>query len=193
MKRQRGFTLIELLMSATAASVIMVAASSFMVRALGWHDELSAKLEMNRHARETWRVLAYGGKGPAAGRDGTNYVYGVRGRKNKPGRGMRSEYAFEYTSNHITLAPDRSASMMVTCTGSGQPVPGCGASGSTKRVEGWMAADVDVDDKYTVANETVEIEMTVMSPYQIQRAKDTSAFKDSYRAIFTLNRMENDP
>ena len=191
MRRQAGFTLIELMLAAAAAGVIMMAAGGMLVRALSWHDELNAKLEINRHARETWRVLAYGGMGPANGRDGTRYVYGVRGRKNAPGRGMRSNYAFSYTSNQITLTPDYAASMTVTCKGPELPVPGCGAG--TKLVRGWLASDVTVEKKYTVADQTVEVEIPVMSTYQVQRAANPDAFIDSYRAIFTLNRMENDP
>ena len=61
-RQQAGFTLVELMMSAVAAGVVMLAAGGFMLRALGWYGELSAKIEMNRHAREVYRVLAYGGK-----------------------------------------------------------------------------------------------------------------------------------
>jgi hypothetical protein len=56
-----------------------------------------------------------------------------------------------------------------------------------------MAEDIEVDDDYEIADATVEVEMTVMSPYQVQRAEAAGAFKDNYRFIFTLNRMEDDP
>jgi prepilin-type N-terminal cleavage/methylation domain-containing protein len=192
MKSQRGFSLIELMLAAAAAGVIMMAAGALVVRASGWHNELAAKLEMNRHAREVYQVLAYGGQASMAGDDGTRNLYAIRGREDAPGSGMRNQYAFRYSSNDLTLTPDRSATMTVTCTAVDTPVPGCGSSG-TRTVTGWMAEDIEVDDDYEIANATVEVEMTVMSPYQVQRAEAAGAFQDNYRFIFTLNRMEDDP
>ena len=191
MKHQAGFTLVELMMSAVAAGIVMLAAGGFMLRALGWYDELSAKIEMNRHAREVYRVMAYGGKAATTGNDGTKYVYGVRGRSAAPAAGMRTNYAFSYTSNQLTLAPDTMAAMTVTCTSATAPLADCGTG--PKTVAGWMAADVTVAKSYTIADDTVEVLIPIMSPYQVQRAKAVGEFTDVYRAIFTLNRMESDP
>lgn len=79
MRRQRGFTLIEGMVSATASGIVVLAATAFMLKALAWFDELSAKIEINRHARETYDLLAYGAQSSSPGKDGTKNIYSLRG------------------------------------------------------------------------------------------------------------------
>ena len=58
MRSQRGFTLMEVMVSTMATAVVIAAASAFLLRFLGWYDELSSRIAVNRHARETYDVLA---------------------------------------------------------------------------------------------------------------------------------------
>jgi len=197
---QRGFTLIELMFAAAATAIVIWAATGFLLKALDWYDELSAKIELNRHARETFDLLAYGGTSAGTGNDGTNNVYGIRGSHNAPAApGLRKNYAFQYTDNKLTLTPDFSATMTVICVAAGNPVSDCAAGGpkgpgSTVTVQGWLGGDFVMNGgPRNVAGKTVEVTMTIMDPYEIQRAQNPATFADTYRTIFTLNRNENDP
>jgi prepilin-type N-terminal cleavage/methylation domain-containing protein len=199
-RRQRGFTLIELMFAATATAIVIFAATGFLLKALSWDDELSAKIAINRHARETFDVLAYGGYSASTGNDGTKNIYGIRGSHQAPGAaGLRSNYSLLYTDNNLTLTPDISAAMTLTCLSAANPMPDCGASGAkgpgtNLTVKGWLGNDFVVNSgARNVAGETVEVTMTIMNPYEIQRTKNPAAFADTYRTIFTLNRNENDP
>jgi prepilin-type N-terminal cleavage/methylation domain-containing protein len=199
-RRQRGFTLIELMFAAAATAIVIFAATGFLLRALSWYDELSAKIAINRHARETFDVLAYGGYSASTGNDGTKYIYGIRGSHQAPGAaGLRSNYSLRYTANNLTLTPDLSAAMTVTCESAGDPMPDCGANGpkgpgTNLTVKGWLGNDFVVNSgARNVAGQTVEVTMTIMNPYEIQRAQNPAAFADTYRTIFTLNRNESDP
>jgi prepilin-type N-terminal cleavage/methylation domain-containing protein len=194
MKRaQRGFTLIELMFAAAATAIVIWAATGFLLKSLSWYDELSAKIELNRHAREVFDVMAYGGTSPATGNDGTKNVYGLRGSNKAPGApGLRKNYAFQYTNNKLTLTPDFAAPMSIACVSPANPMPDCG--GGTKTVRGWMGSDFVLNSgPRNVAGVTVEMTMTVMDPYEIQRAQSPAIFADTYRSIFTLNLNENDP
>jgi prepilin-type N-terminal cleavage/methylation domain-containing protein len=190
--RQQGFTMVELLASAVATGVVIVAASAFMLRFLFWYDELSARVSINRHARETYEVLAFGGVASSTGDDATNNLYGLRGRHLAPGNGLRSNYALQYTSNNLTLTPDTSAIMSINCLSNGNPMPDCGTGNKT--VQGWIGSDIQFNSATrSVSNETVEVTFTIMNPYEIQRAINPSLFAENYRGVFTLNRDENDP
>jgi prepilin-type N-terminal cleavage/methylation domain-containing protein len=190
---QRGFTLIELMFAAAATAIVIWAATGFLLKALDWYDELSAKIEINRHAREVFDVLAYGGTSASTGNDGTKNIYGLRGSNKAPAApGLRNNYAFQYTDNKLTLTPDFSAPMSISCVSPANPMPDCG--GGKKTVQGWLGSDFVVNPgPRNVAGVTVEMTMTVMDPYEIQRAQNPATFADTYRTIFTLNRNENDP
>jgi prepilin-type N-terminal cleavage/methylation domain-containing protein len=199
-RRQRGFTLIELMFAAAATAIVIFAATGFLLKALSWYDELAAKIEINRHARETFDVLAYGGYSASTGKDGTKNIYGIRGSNKAPGAGgLRKNYALQYTDNKLTLTPDFSANMSVTCVSAGNPVTDCAAGGpkgpgSKVTVQGWLGDDFVVNaGPRNVAGLTVEVTMTIMNPYEIQRATNPASFVDTYRTVFTLNRNENDP
>jgi prepilin-type N-terminal cleavage/methylation domain-containing protein len=199
-RRQRGFTLIELMFAAAATAIVILAATGFLLKALNWYGELAAKIEINRHARETFDVLAYGGYSASTGNDGTKNVYGLRGSHQAPGAAnLRNNYSLKYRDNNLTLTPDFSAPMTVTCESAGDPMPDCGASGpkgpgANLTVKGWLGDDFVMNSgTRTVANMTTEVTMTIMDPYEIQRAQNPATFADTYRTIFTLNRNESDP
>lgn len=193
-KRQSGFTLIELLAASAATGVVILAATAFMLKALTWFDELNAKIEMNRHARETFDLLAYGGNSSSTGDDGTKYLYGVRGSNQEPNSGLRSNGALRYSNNNLTLTPDKFAAMTVTCTGASTPIPDCANSASTKTVQGWIGSDIQMDaGGKSINNLTVNVTFTITDAFEAQRAKGPSAFTDTYRTVFTLNRNEDDP
>jgi prepilin-type N-terminal cleavage/methylation domain-containing protein len=194
MRSQRGFTLMEVMVSTMATAVVIVAASAFLLRFLAWYDELSAKIAINRHARETYEVLSLGGLASTSGNDGTMNVYGLRGHFAAPTRSMRSEYSLRYISNNLTLTPDLTASMSIACTGTATPMPDCTSGAGTKTVKGWIGAAVNTNTaSRSVSNKTMEVTFTIMNPFQIQRAVSPSVFAENYHAIFTLNRDEDDP
>jgi prepilin-type N-terminal cleavage/methylation domain-containing protein len=195
MRRQRGFTLIELMAVTTAMGIIMLAGSAFMIRALAWHAEIAAKIEMNRHARTTYELWAYGGRSASNGDDSTKNVYGIRGRKDAPdGDDLRnSTGAAIYNNNDLTLTPDRFATMTVACKAAGNPIPACTGT-SSKTVSGWLGADVDLDSEGGSLGEGwVTVTFTITNPYQAQRAKAPAIFTDTYQTVFALNRNEDDP
>jgi prepilin-type N-terminal cleavage/methylation domain-containing protein len=193
-RRQSGFTLIELLAASAATAVIILASTAFMLKALAWFDELSAKIEMNRHARETFSVLAFGGQAATNGNDGTKNLYGIRGFQQAPGSGLRSSATLQYASNNLTLTPDKFASMSVPCTGVGTPIPDCASAGSAQTVTGWIGKDIQMQaGGKSINGLTVNVTFTITDPFQAQRAKGPAAFTDTYRTVFTLNRKENNP
>lgn len=200
MKNQRGFTLIELMFAAAATAVVIWAATGFLLKAMAWNNELTAKIEINRHARETFDVLAYGGRSTVAGKDGTKNIYSIRGRNKAPGPPeLRKNYAFQYTANKLTLTPDLSAAMTLTCVSAGNPVSDCATGGpkgpgSTVSVKGWIGDDFVVNSgPRSVDKLTTEVTLTITDPYEIQRAQNPALFSTTYRTIFTLNRHEDDP
>ena len=194
MRSQRGFTLMEVMVSTMATAVVIAAASAFLLRFLAWYDELSAKIAINRHARETYEVLSLGGLASTTGNDGTKNVYGLRGHFAAPTRSMRSNYSLRYISNNLTLTPDLLASMSITCTGTGIPIPDCTSGSGTKTVNGWIGAAASTNtSSRSVSNKTMEVTFTIMNPFEIQRAVSPSVFAENYHAIFTFNRDEDDP
>lgn len=150
---------------------------------------------MNRHARETYSLLAYGGVSSSTGNDGTKYLYSMRGRHAVPSGGFRnSTDAFQYTSNNLTLTPDQFSTMAVACTGSGTPVPDCTSSGNSQNVTGWMGNAATLNGGSNgVNNQTVAVTFYITNAFEAQRAKAPGLFTERYRAIFTLNLKENDP
>jgi prepilin-type N-terminal cleavage/methylation domain-containing protein len=195
MRAQRGFTLMEVLASTMATGIVIAAATAFLLRWLGWYDELSSRIAINQHARETYDLLALGGRGAANGKDGTRNVYGLRGMNKKPGGPQRNNYALQFKSNNITLMPDTLTGMAVKCTGDGTPLPDCGGGpGATKTVTGWIGSDIKLEDgPKSVSGRTVQTTFTVFNPYQVQRAANPALFAEVYRTIFTYNRDEDDP
>jgi len=194
MKSQRVFTLMEVMVSTMATAVVIAAASAFLLRFLAWYDELSAKIAMNRHARETYELLSLGGQAGTTGNDGTKNLYGLRERYALPTSAMRSNYALRYTSNNLTLMPDLLAGMSITCTGTAAPMPDCSSGSGTKTVTGWLGTDPQTNtSSRSVSGKTVEVTFTVMNPFEIQRAVSPSVFAENYHVVFTLNRNEDDP
>jgi prepilin-type N-terminal cleavage/methylation domain-containing protein len=195
MRRQRGFTLVEVMASATATGVVILAANAFMMKALDWFDDLSAKIEINRHARETYDLMAYGAQSSSVGKDGTSNLYAIRGFNVAPPNGMRTPTnALQYTSNRLTIAPDSFATMTVTCMGVGTPVPDCKDNHSTQSVAGWIGSDVKLQaGPQAVSGLTVEVSFTVTDTAEAVRAKGPAQFSNNYYTIFTLNRDEADP
>jgi type II secretory pathway pseudopilin PulG len=194
MRSQRGFTLMGVMVSTMATAVVIAAASAFLLRFLAWYDELSAKIAMNRHARETYEVFSLGGLASTTGNDGTKNVYGLRERFAPPTSSMRTNYSVRYISNNLTLTPDLIAGMSLTCTGASVPLPDCTSGGGTKTVTGWLGSHPQTNtSSRSVSNKTVEVTFTIMNPFEIQRAVSPSVFAENYHVIFTLNRNEDDP
>lgn len=192
LRSQRGFTLMEIMASMSATAVVIGAASALLLRCFTWYDELSAKIAINRHARETYDVLSLGGKASSSGNDGTQNVYGIRERKTKPAGSQRSNYAFQYVSNGKTLTPDKVSSMTIACKSPNNPLPDCGAGNKT--VTGWIGDNMTLDDgASSISGYTIRVTFTIVNPFQVQRAKGPAVFAEVYHAVFTENREENDP
>lgn len=191
---QRGFTLMEVMVSTAATAVVIAAATAFLLKFLAWYDELSSRIAINRHARETYQVLSLGGRSASAGNDGTKNVYGLRGHNQVPSSSMRNNYSLRFISNNLTLTPDLVTSMSITCSGTGTPMPDCTSGAGTQTVTGWIGANISTNTaSRSVSGKTVEVTFTVMNPVQIQRAVSPSLFAENYHAIFTFNREEADP
>jgi prepilin-type N-terminal cleavage/methylation domain-containing protein len=192
LQRQRGFTLMEVMASTTATAVVIAAATAFLLHFLTWYAELTARIEINRHARETFELLSLGGISSSTGNDGTKNVYGLRERKTKPSGSQRVNYALSYVSNGLTLAPDKIGSMTITCVSTNNPLPDCGTG--SKTVSGWIGDNMVLNDgARSVKANTLEVTFVIVNPFQIQRAKSPTLFAETYHAIFTENREENDP
>ena len=189
---QRGFTLMEVMVSTSATAIVIAAASAFLLKFLSWYDELSSRIAINRHARETYEVLSLGARSATSGNDGTKNLYGIRERFAKPSGSQRSSYAFQYKSNNITITPDTIGTMTIACVSTNNPLPDCGSGNKT--VTGWIGDNMTLNDGgRSVSGLTVEVTFTVMNPYQVQRAKAPAMFAETYRTVFTYNREENDP
>lgn len=189
---QRGFTIMELMTASLAMGVVILAASAFMLKALGWYDEISSKIEINRHARETFDFFAFGGLSPTAGKDFTYNVYGINGHNKPPPGPQRTQGALSYTSNKLTLTPDVFSPMTVTCKGPANPIPDCG--GGAQTIRGWLGSDVQMKPKSPdMGNGWVMVTITVTDPFESQRAKAPASFTDTYTTAFVFNLDESDP
>jgi len=193
----------EVMASTMATTIVIAVATAFLLKFLGWYEELSAKIAMNRQARETYELMAYGGTSGSIGKDGTNNVYGLREMNKAPGGpagALRSNYALRLTSNRLTLTPDTIAAMTISCSANGVPLPDChlgagpgGGPGAAQSVQGWLGQDVQVTAGPNAMGKTVQVAFNIINPYEIQRAASPSLFSENYHAIFTLNRGEDDP
>jgi prepilin-type N-terminal cleavage/methylation domain-containing protein len=189
---QRGFTLMEVLASTSATAIVIAAATAFLIRFLAWYDELSSRIAINRHARETYEILSLGARSSSNGNDGTKNAYGIRERFAKPSGSQRANYALSYASNNLTLTPDKVTSMTIACVSTDNPLPDCGSGNKT--VTGWIGDNMTLNtSSRSVSNRTVEVTFTIVNPYQVQRAASPALFAENYHAIFTLNREEDDP
>lgn len=88
-KDQAGFTLIELLVASTVGLILMLSVGAVLSDTLRSADAISSRIDVNRHAREIFDILALGGavpdantttQYPAAIALNFNYVFGLRGR-----------------------------------------------------------------------------------------------------------------
>jgi len=194
-RSQAGFSLMEMMSAATASGVIVLAASAFLIKSFSWMDEIRAKVEMNRHARETYDLLAFGAISSSTGKDGTKNLYGLRGFNNAPANGLRTTVnALKYTSNRLTLTPDTVATMTITCKGVGIPVPDCADNHSTQSVGGWIGSDIKLDaGASSIKGITVKVTFSITDPFEAQRAYSPGQFTDTYYEVFTMNRDEADP
>lgn len=89
-KDQSGFTLIELLVASTVGLILMLSVGAVLSDTLRSADAVSSRIDVNRHAREIFDIMALGGSVPGANTTAQeaasllnfNYVFGLRGRSN---------------------------------------------------------------------------------------------------------------
>lgn len=86
-RRQQGFTLIELMVAGTISLILMVAIGGVLSDSLRTAAALNSQVAINRHAREIFEILSFGGSNPNANATVTatvklpfKYVFGLRGR-----------------------------------------------------------------------------------------------------------------
>jgi prepilin-type N-terminal cleavage/methylation domain-containing protein len=192
-KAQAGFTLIEVMIASVASMAVIAPAIALMFNAFGWYAEIQSQIALNREARQAFDLIGNGAKSTINGNDATAYLYGVRGRNAAPAGTLRSNYTLQYQSNNLTANGDSVASMTVTCTAAGVPLPDC-AGNETKTVAGWIGKDLSLNTaSRSVVGRTVETMVTITDPFQTQRAVNPAFASETYRTIFTLNRDIADP
>ena len=194
-KAQAGFTLLEVMIASVTSMFVIMPALVFMFRSYDWYTSMESELTLNRKARQVFDLLANGAKSSVNGFDGMPYYYGIHGRKSLPTvASLRSNYTLQYSSNHMTMLGDSIATMTVTCTGAGAPMPDCAAAGDTKTVAGWIGNDFTMDGlTRNVDSRTAEVMLTLTDPFQAQRADNPATATQTYRTLFTLNRDTGDP
>lgn len=62
--RERGFTLVEVMVAATTGLILMAAVGGVLLDSLRFADSISSRVALNRHAREIFELLAFGGANP---------------------------------------------------------------------------------------------------------------------------------
>lgn len=84
---QQGFTLIELMIAGTISLILMAAIGGVLSDSLRTAAALNSQVAINRHAREIFEILSFGGSNPNANATVTatirlpfTYVFGLRGR-----------------------------------------------------------------------------------------------------------------
>jgi prepilin-type N-terminal cleavage/methylation domain-containing protein len=192
-KAQAGFTLIEVMIASVASMAVIAPAIAVMFNAIDWYAEIQSQITLNREARQAFDLIGNGAKAGTNGNDATPYLYGVRGRNAAPAGTLRSNYMLQYQSNNLTVNGDALASMAVTCTGAGVPLPDCAAS-QTKTVAGWIGTDLSLNSaSRSVVGRTVETVVTISDPFQAKRSPNPASASETYRTIYTLNRDIADP
>jgi prepilin-type N-terminal cleavage/methylation domain-containing protein len=190
---QAGFTLIEVMIASVASMAVIAPAIAIMFQSFNWYAEIQSQIALNREARQVFDLIGNGAKSVPNGNDGKPYLYGVHGRKAAPAGTLRSNYTLKYQSNNLTTTGDSIASMTVTCTAAGMPLPDC-VGGETKTVAGWIGSEPSLNAaSRSVTGRTVETMVTISDPFQAQRAPSPAFASQTYRTIFTLNRDIADP
>lgn len=193
-RAQSGFTLFEVMAATMVSASVLLPALALLFATIEWHDQTSGRIALNRQARAIFDVLSEGAIRNEAGLDGTSYVYGIHGRRQAPGSGMRANYVLDFRSNGITVNSDSFAEMTVPCEDDEKPLPTCTPGGADQTVAGWLSRDVAVDaDSRSVANRTAEVTLTLTDPFRAQRLENPAEATETYRGVFTLNRDESDP
>jgi prepilin-type N-terminal cleavage/methylation domain-containing protein len=191
--RQAGFTLLEVMIASVASMAVIAPAIAVMFNAFDWYAQIQSAIAINREARQVMDVIGNGAHMTVTGNDGRPEAYGIRGRQAPPSGTLRSNYTLQYQSNNFTVNGDSLASLTITCTAIGQPLPDCPSAGSSRTVAGWIGNDVSLSTNRSPANRTVEVTVTITDPFQAQRAVNSASATESYRTSFTLNRDMADP
>ena len=191
--RQAGFTLIEVMIASAASMAVIAPAIAVMFKSFDWYAEIQSAIALNREARQAMDVIGNGAHMTVTGHDGSLEIYGIRGRDNPPGGSLRANYVLQYQSNGLTVNGDSIASVSITCSANGQPVPDCPSPGDKRTVSGWIGDDVSLSNSRSAASRTVEVTITITDPFQAQRAVNPASATQTYRTSFTLNRDVGDP
>ena len=191
--RESGFSLFEMMTATTVVMVMAVPTTAMLLKTLSWYNEVNSQLASNRQAREVADILLNGGNATTNGTDSTTNIYGIRARRLAPTGTLRSNYVLQYGSNGHTLTSATFGTQTVGCKAAGNPLPDCSATES-KTVQGWLGSDVSLNSTVRSVNaKTTEVLVTMVNPYQAQRAEVPAHAIERYRLIVYRNRDENDP
>lgn len=167
---QQGFTLIELMVAGTISLILLAAIGGVLSDSLRTAAALNSQAAINRHAREIFDILAFGGSNANAN-DTTplpfKYVFGLRGR-NPTGSDMFAMPAATSTSPLLArnlnggtrlyrfglsrtgstpqgdpidaLLAEQIQEVTVACTGTDLPVQGCAVATSVT-MQGYLRSD----------------------------------------------------
>lgn len=188
---EAGYTLIELMIAASICMFVVIPAMALLTGTLRIFDQAEARIAFNQQARQAMRLIGDGGFAlTGSGKDKTSYAYGLHGR-NAAFAAPVSNHRLSLTNNGITIDGDRMAPVSVPCKAKNKPITGCKNASDTQSMQGWLDGDLSIDGtNRSIKGRTAEVSFAIVNPY---RRAATAMDRETYRAIFTLNRDEVDP
>ncbi|WP_434620428.1 PulJ/GspJ family protein [Azospirillum sp. B2RO_4] len=211
---QRGFTLIELMVAGTISLILLAAIGGVLSDSLRTAAALNSQVAINRHAREIFEILAFGGSNENANTTPLpfNYVFGLRGRNPTGGsdmfampaasspspllardiNGSTRLYRFGLGRTGTTpqgdpidaLLAEQVQEVTVPCTGTDLPVQGC-AVATSATMQGYLRSDPTLSTSAS-PNRVTTLAFQLIDP-QVQGAPHTynTDYTVTYWTAFT--------
>ena len=192
MHGEHGFSLPEVMVAGMLSLLLALPAFGLLRRSYDMADLMQSRFRMNREARQAFALLADGGAATVSGQvnaRGFATVEGLRSRQSpSTGSALRAASQLVLPDGALTIEGDAITGLTVTCTDTGQPLPGCTGPGSLA-VAGWLGQDPVVSLTPSVAtSRNVTVSLTVTDPFRAVRARLAPASAtELYRTIYTLN------
>jgi len=194
-KTQAGFTLIEVMIASVASWQMIAPAIAVSSMPSTRYAEIQSQIALNREARQAFDLIATAPNPSRTATTPSPICTAMRAAQ----RGARSTlpvelFAFAISEQQSHRNGDSVASMTVTCSADGVPLPDCIGTES-KTVAGWIGKDLSLSTaSRSVVGRTVETNGDVNRSVSnasgpsipLSQAKPTARF-------FTLNRDIADP